>query len=46
MRVYYSVDIYTLKQMLAEGTLKKCGNCPQSVIFEIEKRINEMGEVV
>ncbi len=45
-RVYYSVDVYTLKQMFAEGTLKKCGNCPQSVILEIEKKINDMGEVV
>ncbi|MBK3332642.1 hypothetical protein GWK41_06140 [Persephonella atlantica] len=45
-RVYYTVDVYTLKQMFAEGTLKKCGNCPQSVIFEIEIKINDMGEVV
>ncbi len=46
LRFYYHVDVYILKQMLIENTLKRCGSCSEKVISEIENKINEFGEVL
>ncbi|RUM49020.1 MAG: hypothetical protein DSY47_04395 [Hydrogenothermus sp.] len=43
-RVFYTVDIHTLKELKKENLLEICGNC-RDVLKDIEKKIYELGEI-
>ena len=43
-RVFYTVDIHTLKELKKENLLKICGNC-KDALKDIEKKIYELGEI-
>lgn len=44
-RIFYSIDIYTLKEMIEKNQFIICGNC-EDLVFEIIQKIEDFGDYV
>ena len=44
-RVFYTLDIHTLKELKKENLFEICGNC-KDVLKDIEKKIYELGDIL